>query len=155
MVGTELDQNLHRWLKGDRSAIELAKMFGEISQIWDDLVDGDKAVGVPEINFLMRLALIEIPKNLFYQQHFNSLHPVMEEKIYTWLDCNLIEDAGNYRQLQAAYILRSVVTDLVIHLAYLVGGFDWRQAMAFEIRDAIYSENESLQEYVQEHRSRD
>ena len=79
----------------------------------------------------------------------------MEEKIYTWLDCNLIEQKGNFRQLQAAYILRSVVTDLVIHLTFLVGGYEWRQQMAFEIRDAIYSENESLQRYLDEHRRED
>ncbi|WP_067586404.1 hypothetical protein [Endozoicomonas ascidiicola] len=145
-------ENILRWLKGDRQAYELAFLIFDISQVWDDLIDGDKEVSTAERERLFRLCMVDLPKNPFYQQNFHSLFPIIEEKIYTWLDCNNIERAGSEAQLKAAYILRSVTTDIVIHMAYLIGGFDWRRVVAYEMRDFIYSDNELFVEYRKEHR---
>ncbi|WP_062269494.1 hypothetical protein [Endozoicomonas arenosclerae] len=138
------------WLDDDASAIDLAYKLISISQVWDDLIDRDKPVNNEAINRMMRFALVEIPKNQFYQTHIQSLHPVMEERLYTWLDANTLEEQGNCRDLRVSYIIRSVITDLIIHLAFLVGGFEWRQKAAVAIRQAVYRDNESFTEYVQE-----
>ncbi len=151
MAVTEQD-HLHRWLCADAEAVALAELFGELSQLWDDLIDEDQPVSTAQREHLFRLSLVELPKNGFYQRYFYQLQPVLEDRLYTWLDCNRIERGGSDAQLQAAYILRSVVTDLVIHMAYLIGGYDWRQQVAFEVREYVYGGNESWPSYRREHR---
>ncbi|MCW7551071.1 hypothetical protein NX722_28345 [Endozoicomonas gorgoniicola] len=143
---------LRHWLQDEPHAIDLAYQFVAISQIWDDLIDRDKPVDNDAINRMMRYALVEIPKNPFYQTHIQSLHPVLEDRLYTWLDANALEAKGNCRDLQVSYIIRSVITDLIIHLAFLVGGFDWRQQAALALRQAVYRDNESFFDYWKEQR---
>ena len=72
MVGIELKKNLHHWLQGHQAAIDLALMFGDLSQIWDDLVDQDKTVATEHVNAMMRLALIAILKTVFTSSTFTS-----------------------------------------------------------------------------------
>ena len=149
MAATE-QEKLKEWLI-ESDAVALANMLIDISQIWDDLVDGDKDVSAQSINTMMRYALVEIPKNDFYRTHFSELHPVLEDRLYTWLDANKLEQIGDERDLHVSYIIRSVVTDLVIHLAFLAGGLTHRQKAAVEIRQMIYRGNEPFCEYLAEH----
>ena len=147
----DTDQSVLRdWFK-DESAVALAEMLADISQIWDDLVDRDVTVTSSAINTMMRFALIDIPKNAFYQRHFPSLHPVLEDRLYTWLDANLLEREGGQTNLQVSYVLRSVITDILIHMTFLEGGLAHRQIMALKIRQRIFADMESLDEYQHEH----
>ena len=152
MPPEQQQQLLTHWLRNDAGALNLAHMLIHISQSWDDLIDGDKPVSSDSINAMMRYALIDIPKNPFYQQHIASLHPIMEDRLYTWLDANTLETSNNTSDLRVSYIIRSVITDIVIHMTYLIGGFDWRQQAAVSIRQAVYRDNESFMEYQKEMR---
>ncbi len=144
------DGMISHWLKDNEAAIDLAYTFIRISQIWDDLYDKDKEVSGWELNHMMMFALIHIPRNTFYQQHFHNLQPVIEHCLFNWLDANWLEENGNTRDLQVSYIIRSATTDLLIHLAYLVGGSDWRLKAAADIRTVIYRDNESFNSYRKE-----
>ena len=141
---------LRDWFKNE-SAVALAEMLADISQVWDDLIDRDVPVTNSAINTMMRFALIDIPKNVFYQRHFASLHPVLEDRLYTWFDANLLEREGGQTNLQVSYVLRSVITDILIHMTFLEGGLAHRQKMALKIRQRIFADMESLDEYQQEH----
>lgn len=149
----DTDQSVLRDWFNDEAAIALGEMLADISQIWDDLIDRDVPVTNSAINTMMRFALIDIPKNSFYQRHFASLHPVMEDRLYTWFDANLLEREGGRTNLQVAYVLRSVITDILIHMTYLEGGLAHRQQMALAIRQRIFSDMEPLGEYIAEQES--
>ena len=144
------DRLISHWLKNNKDAINLAWDFVQISQIWDDLYDQDKSVSGLDLNRMMLLALVNIPRNPFYRQHYQDIQPMVEHCLFNWLDSNWLEENGNNRDLQVSYILRSVTTDLIIHLAYLVGGADWRLQAAAEIRPLIYRDNESFTSYRKE-----
>ncbi len=145
------EQHLIRyWLKDNQDAIALANAYSSISQIWDDLYDGDKPVSKAQINTMMMQSLIEIPTNPFFIQHYNQLMPVVQHCLMTWLDANTLEEMGDERDLQVSYIIRSVTTDLIIHLAGLVGGSLWRRQAALAIRKAIYHDNEDFTTYRDE-----
>lgn len=149
----DTDQSVLRdWFK-DGDAVALGEILADISQVWDDLIDRDVPVSNNAINTMMRYAMIDIPKNAFYQRHFASLHPVMEDRLYTWFDANLLEQTGGRRNLQVSYVLRSVITDILIHMAYLEGGFDHRQRMALLIRQRVFSDMEPMAEYIAEQES--
>ena len=138
------------WLKDNREATDLINAYFSISQVWDDLIDGDQPVTKGQINLMMMQALVEIPTNPFFQRHFQELMPMVQHCLMTWLDANTLEQIGDERDLMVSYILRSVTTDLLIHVAGLVGGLAWRRQAALAIRKAIYHDNESFIEYFKE-----
>ena len=141
---------INYWLKENQDAIALVNAFSRISQIWDDLHDGDNPVSTELVDYMMMTALVQIPTNNFYRQHYNNLMPVIEHCLMTWLDANTLEAVGDERDLQVSYIIRSVTTDLIIHVAGIVGGIQWRRQAALAIRRAIYHDNESFYEYKDE-----
>ncbi len=141
---------LRHWLKDNPDAIELANDYLIVSQIWDDLHDQDKPVTTAKIDYMMQLALVEIPQNRFFQQHYLELMPMVQHSLLTWMDANALEANGDERDLQVAYIIRSVTTDLMIHMAGIIGGNLWRRQAAIAIRRAIYHDNESFETYHDE-----
>lgn len=143
---------LNYWFQGNPYAMNLASDLIAISQIWDDLIDRDNPVSAAEINQMMMKAIL-LPKNPFYRQHQNELLPILEDRLFTWLDANRLEQIGTARVLEVSYIIRSVITDIVIHIAYLIGGFEWRQQAAEAIRLAIYIDNEPFGVYLAEHQT--
>ncbi|WP_420588246.1 hypothetical protein [Bacterioplanoides sp.] len=143
-------QLIRYWLKENQSAIDLVNAYSAVSQIWDDLHDGDKAVTKSRVNQMMTLALIDIPTSPFFREHYLELMPVVQHCLMTWLDANTLEAVGDDRDLQVSYIIRSVTTDLIIHVAGIVGGPVWRRQAALAIRQAIYHDNEPFEAYYAE-----
>ena len=147
-------QLVSQWLLNNDAAIELIRMWFEVSQVWDDLIDKDQPVEIPDysINRMMRLALVEIPKNRFFQYHCNQLLPIVEHCVLTWMEANQIEHSpySNERDYHVSYVIRSVTTELLVFVAGLVGGPAHRHQVAIEIRRTIYRDNEDFSEYVRE-----
>ena len=141
---------INYWLMENEHAIAMINDFNRLSQTWDDLYDRDKPVDPAEVNRMMLRALVTIPRNPFYQQNFHDLQPVVEHCLFNWMDSNWLEQFGDNRDLQVSYILRSATTDLLIHVAYLVGGPDWRLKAAADIRKMIYHDNENFIRYRRE-----
>ena len=138
------------WLKEDPDAIALVNAFSRVSQIWDDLHDGDKPVSRDQVDYMMMMALLDIPGNRFYQANFHALFPVIQHCLFSWLDANTLEETGDDRDLQVSYIIRSSTTDLIIHVAGLVGGAHWRRQAALAVRRYIYHDNEPFEDYRKE-----
>lgn len=124
---------------GDESAVELANILGGISQIWDDLIDGDNPVSKAEINEMMLDALVQLPRNRFYLQHKETMDVLIEQAIDTWHEANDLEARGEL--LLVAYTIRSAITPVVIRMAYLANAGRQRgREMAYLIRKAVYDE---------------
>ncbi len=147
-MNNQIEQNLlNHWLKDNHDAVQLAQDYSIVSQIWDDLHDGDKPVTRAKVDYMMQLALVDIPKNPFFQAHYLELMPMVQHTLLTWMDANTLEDKGDDIDLQVAYIIRSVTTDLIIHMAGIIGGSVWRRQAALAIRRAIYHDNEPFEAY--------
>ena len=143
-------QLINYWLKDNADAIDLVNAYSSISQVWDDLHDRDKPVTRNQVNAMMMMALVEIPQNNFFRNHYLELMPVVQHCLMTWLDANTLEAVGDERDLQVSYIIRSVTTDLIIHVAGIVGGIAWRRQAGLAIRQAIYHDNEPFDAYQEE-----
>lgn len=130
---------LDRVLLGNRDAVEFCEDLFAISQLWDDLVDGDKAVESETINAAFWCALVDLPNNPFYQMHFGTLQPLVQAAIVDWLDANDLEH-GNYEARAAAYVLRDSVGAIVIHCARILGGYAHMRRISMEVRRALYDE---------------
>lgn len=108
-------------LKGNQNAVNFLLTLFQISQAWDDIVDGDKHVATDKALFN---AVIVLPANLFYQKHFNQLHPILQTAAYDWLAANVLEK-GTTHDRTLAFVLRDSLTAIVQQCAYIVGGHEW------------------------------
>lgn len=148
MLTTNEDAFLNRILRGDALAIAFCKELFKVSQVWDDLYDGDKAVDNETLNKAFWSMLISIPANPFYQKNFDILNPLMQSAIVDWMDSNELV-SGDAQSKCAAYVLRDTISTLLIHCARLVGGWDWMREISMEVREALY--DEPLINFMEEH----
>lgn len=122
-------------LLGDQPAVMLNAALVEILHTWDDLVDKDKAVDDEAVNRAFRLALVVIPGNPFYQQHFSVLHPLLDNLILNWMAATSMERTPETPvDLPVAFVIRSDYCNFLLKSMVLVGGFDHARAMWPNVR---------------------
>lgn len=144
----EQTEFLRKVLKGTEDAVVFCGLLGEISQVLDDLVDGDKAVAEDEIERAFFLALIELPRNPFYARHYAALNPMIQAAFAAWQDANVLE-RGNDHDKTLAFVLRDMLTDVAVACAYLIGGYEWAREVGPDIRRFFH--DETLGTYLREH----
>lgn len=132
-------------LLGVREAVKFIQDLAFVSQVWDDLVDGDKVPTPEQVTAAFIKSLVELPRNAFYMQHFAVLNPLMESAIQCWLDANELE-RGNSGDRVLAFVLRDRLGDLVSACAGIVGGLEWQRMASVEIRRMAHVE--SLGDYL-------
>ena len=140
-----------KWLKGDESAVALLFILGDISQVWDDLIDRDKPVSNLDINRMMMLSLIDLNKNSFFVRHHTELTTILDVQIQSWIDSNFLEQTKDPHFIHVAFGLRSVLTPVFLHMVGMIGGMDWRMQAMKEIYPAVY--DEPFENYLKEHAS--
>ncbi|MBO9492216.1 hypothetical protein J7384_17780 [Endozoicomonas sp. G2_1] len=130
---------LNRVLKGNTLAVRYCIDLGQLCQLLDDVVDGDKPVTKGHIERAFWCMLIELPNNSFFIKHNQSLMAVLSTGFNAWLDSNELEK-GNDHEQQLAFVLRNNIVEIVCHCAYLVGGYSWMREISPTIRRHYLSE---------------
>ena len=131
---------LMRWLKGNSAAADYVEMSCRIAHLWDDLIDRDKVVAISDINQGFFEALVRLPRNPFYKQHFEHLNSVLINAISNWQIATRMERDGESYEQSIAFILRSSYTDLVTQSALLIGGDQWACDVGEEVRRLTHGE---------------
>lgn len=135
-------------LKGDRPALDMVIMLQLIVNVWDDLIDKDVAVTDEQINQAFWYCLSGIPTNPFYLKHAYSLHPVIQTGIFNWFAANKMERNKDGMGREIAHVLRYSITDVIVMMAYLVGGYEWAEQHAAEIK--LMTQKNPLSDYLAE-----
>lgn len=139
MTGKEEHDFLVEILQGNMAAVAFCENLFRISQIWDDLVDGDKEVSADVTNEAFWRALITVNENPFYFKHAQELQPLIRAAIVDWMDANALEKDGEHWQ-DVAFVLRDSISAIVIHCAYIIGGFPLMRQASLVVRKRIYDE---------------
>lgn len=130
-------------LRRHPAAIEFMTVLAQVAHVWDDLIDRDKPMANSAVDIAFFHALVTLPSNSFYREHFASLQPVLVNAILNWHAANGFEwqaearpeDADARRLLEVAHIIRSDYANVLIHCAYLVGGMQWALEATPRIRE--------------------
>ena len=139
-------QFLREVLLGREDAVIVCRLIGQISQTWDDLIDKDRTVSDSEVNAAFTAALIRLPAQPFYREHFLELQPVMRQAVIDWQTANAMEDGGDGHDLSLAFVLRNTLVSFTVHCAFLVGGHEHAVKAAPQIRR--YFHDETLEQYI-------
>lgn len=137
-----LDEHLPRWLRGDRFAVALLQDLGFITQVWDDCVDGDKVLTRDAVDGAFIRALCSLPRNPFWLRHQADLLPLLEAWIVDWQTATTIEQGHGMdpKLMRVAWLIRDSSAGLIVACARIVGGWEWAQAVALEVRAALHDE---------------
>jgi len=138
---------IHSALQGDVDAIDFCNIIFRASQVLDDLIDRDKPVTDDQIIATFWNILIDLPQNPFYRRHVDTLVPMMQVFLRDWMDATRLETMGDHEQ-NIAFVLRDTIGGLVIHVAALVGGYEWANTHAVSIRQHVFED--SLVAYKEE-----
>lgn len=133
-------EQLLRWMKGSKEAVEFVDLVCDIAHVWDDLVDQDKEVDGDEVNRTFFNALIRLPRNSFYRKNFDHLNSVMMNSISNWQIATKLERDGGDYETSIAFILRSSYIDLITQTAMLCGGNKWACSVGEEARKITHNE---------------
>jgi len=132
--------------KGNQAAVELGVTLFEISQAWDDLVDGD-AISPDEINRCFLNCLVIIPLN-----PVAAMMPELPHHIYnvflrwrdaTWLENNEPTDDN----LNKSYMLRAGLYDVFVLIAAKLFGDQYASTIGPSVRKFY---GEQLKEFKKE-----
>jgi hypothetical protein len=136
----EHKQLLFQIVRGHADAAEFCIVICEILHTWDDLIDKDKPVSPETINKTFWIALVDLPRNPFYQQHAHDLIPCLMLAIQNWHAANEMELNQSETDKEIAFILRSSYADVVIQAAFLVGGYEWARQITPKVRREFHKE---------------
>lgn len=139
---------LMRVLRNHQPAVELCGMLARVSQVWDDLYDGDPVSG-EQINDAFVTLLLRLPTQPFYVEHFTRLYPVIQHAVYDWMTANEFEKGRDAHELSLGFVLRDSLIAVVTQCAYIVGGHAHAIQVAPEIRRFFH--DEAIASYIGEH----
>lgn len=136
-------------LKADQAAVDFIETVGGLSQVWDDVVDGDipsEAIA-DVVNRMMHITLFVLPNNPFYRYNFATLNPMMQLIVNDWHDANALE-RGTRHDRTVAFVLRDRLASLVVQCAAIVGGATWARTVGPRIRRFFF--DETLDQYLED-----
>lgn len=119
----ELEDFTPRDVFGSPEAYELAVTLIEVSNIWDDLIDGEPVAG-STINAGFHACLIGLPENPFYRQHFALLHPLMKMAIVNFLCANRFENDRDAHGVELAHVLRYGIVNVVAQIVLIANSME-------------------------------
>lgn len=141
-----IEEQIRFCLKDHEGAVILFLLLRDILHFWDDLVDGDRHLTPADINAAMFKTVVALPANALYREHQAQLQPILVNAIANWQAANEFENSGDEKKLELAFVIRSDYANLLIQMAYLVGGYDWMTQVTPSIR-ALWTE-ENFQDYL-------
>lgn len=139
---------LNYFFCGNEDATEFALMLIHVCDVWDDLTDKDEVVTQKALNQAFWYCLSGIPRNSFYRRFADELTPLIETGIFNWIAADVLMARGGQKEMEIANIVRHDIGDVFVHMARLIGGFEWAATVTAEIKLLI--QNDTLEEFLKE-----
>ena len=137
------------WFGGDEQALLMFRLFGEMSHIWDDLIDKDKEVTDDAINKAFTIALVYLPANPFYQRIQPQILPMWLSVISAYQTANAFEKAGEAHGIEIAHGLRYATGHIVAYAIHVCVGPEKAKEYLPEMWKILMPER--FEEYRKEH----
>ena len=103
------------WFGGNQDALNMYRMFVDLSHAWDDIVDGDKEIGETRINNAFITALVYLPSNPFYRSIQDQILPIWLMIVSAYEVANKFEKDKDPHGLEIAHGLRYATGHIVAY----------------------------------------
>jgi hypothetical protein len=126
--------------RGDQAAYDFLAAFYLWCHKHDDLIDRDKPVK-PEENVWFNLNLFQqLARNPFYQKNHEFLWPVLVTSGLSWIASEDFKRKENVLEKITAQVLKSEYVNVILAIAFLVGGFEHALAMSRKYREYAFDD---------------
>lgn len=119
---TEPIPTLDELFCGNRPAIDFWMTLYRIAHIYDDLIDKDRDIPDQDVHDLIWLMLVDVQDNLFYQQHYHQLKPLMVNALIAYRASVRYEQEHDEQGQELGHVLRYAVGNVMVNAIYLCGG---------------------------------
>ena len=137
------------WFGGNQDALNMYRMFVDLSHVWDDIVDGDKAIGETRINNAFTTALVYLPSNPFYRSIQDQILPMWLMIVSAYEVANKFEKDKDPHGLEVAHGLRYATGHIVAYAITVCVGYEKAKEFLPDMWKSIYFER--FDEYRKEH----
>jgi hypothetical protein len=141
---TSLKSSLEEHFQLPASAVEWLLMMFQVTQVFDDIADGDK-VSREELDKCIWNTLVAMPLNHFFAANSATLVPVVALSVLKWQGSDAAERAGQANEMSFAW--RATFYDLCMIAVQACHGVD----MAIQLSaDVLKLYGETFSDYQKE-----
>ena len=120
---------------GDADAFAFCAAFYRWVDLVDNLVDRDHEIASSEVGKTCSEVALAFAFNPFFLEHKDSLCPLIVAGAAAWAESEALKKSEDVRLRLASQILKSSYTEVLWHVAYVMGGWEHRIAMATRYRE--------------------
>jgi hypothetical protein len=137
------------WFGGNQDALNMFRMFVDMSHTWDDLVDKDKDVSESEINNAFLIALVYLQANPFYRSIQEQVWPMWMTVVTAYETANTFEREKDPHGIEIAHSLRYAAGHIIAYAVQVCVGPEKAKDILPEVWKNIFYER--FDEYRKEH----
>ena len=110
------------WFGGNQDALNVFRMFVDLSHLWDDLVDKDKEATEDDINNAFLICLVYLPANPFYRSIQDQILPMWLTVVSAYQTANKFERDKDTHGIEIAHSLRYAAGNIVAYMVHVCVG---------------------------------
>jgi hypothetical protein len=137
------------WFGGNQDALNMFRMFVDLSHTWDDLVDKDNEAAESDINNAFLICLVYLQANPFYRSIQEQVWPMWLSVVSAYETANKFEKDKDPHGIEIAHGLRYAAGHIIAYAVHVCVGAEKAKEVLPEVWKNIYFER--YEEYRKEH----
>ena len=149
MDDPKLNADRLEWFGGNVDALNMYRMFIDLSHTWDDIIDKDNELTDDSINNAFMIALVYLPMNPFYRSIQEQVLPMWLTVVSAYETANQFEKDKDPHGLEIAHSLRYAAGHIIAYaLNVCVGPQKAKEVLPLLWKDIFF---ERFDDYRKEH----
>jgi hypothetical protein len=137
------------WFGGNEDALNMFRMFVDLSHTWDDLVDKDNPTTDVDINNAFLICLVYLQANPFYRSIQEQVWPMWLTVVSAYETANKFEKDKDPHGIEIAHGLRYAAGHIIAYAIHVCIGAEKAKEVLPEVWKNIYFDR--YDEYRKEH----
>ena len=137
------------WFGGNQDALNMYRMFVDLSHLWDDLVDADKEATEDAINNAFLICLVYLPSNPFYRSIQPQILPMWLTVVSAYQTANTFEREKDPHGVEIAHSLRYAAGNIVAYAIHVCVGAEKAKEVLPDMWKSVFYER--FDDYRKEH----
>ena len=149
MDDPKLNADRLEWFGGNVDALNMYRMFIDLSHTWDDIIDKDNELTDDRINNAFLIALVYLPTNLFYRSIQEQVLPMWLTVVSAYETANKFERDKDPHGIEIAHSLRYAAGHIIAYaLNVCIGPQKAKEILPLLWKDIFF---ERFEDYRKEH----
>lgn len=146
---TITDETRLEWFGGNVDALNMYRMFIDLSHTWDDMVDKDKELTEDQTNNAFLICLVYLPANPFYQLIQRDIMPMWISVVSAFQAGNKFEKDKDEHGIEIAHNLRYAAGHILAYAVHVCVGPEKAKEIVPKLwKDVVF---ERFDDYRKEH----